>query len=328
MMLRTCLRPLVLTAAAVFAFGAFPAQAQDGGTPAPVAPAGEKIKLEINLAKDQAFDLVVKMTMSQNVNFGGMEMATDMDMNLRQSNKIESLDDAGVATMKSKVRRISGSFSNPMMGQFDFDSDKKAEESGNPALDQMSQQFTQMAGKETIVRLSKDGTVADGGNDAAATEAMRAMGGISKLPKDAVGIGDSWTTESSGQVQGMGTKTKMKSTVKAIDADTVTVTHDGTLEMSAAGGPGGNPMAALVAKMKVKTTKIAGESKISRKDGYVLVSDVTTDMELELPADENAQDPMLAAGMTMVMKQKVHQERKPATPDATAPVTPSEPDKK
>jgi hypothetical protein len=128
----------------------------------------------------------------------------------------------------------------------------------------------------------------------------------------------------------MATKTKMKSTVKAIDADTVTVTHDGTLEMNASGGDtgGGNPMAALVAKMKVKTTKISGESKISRKDGYIIVSDVATDMELELPADENAQDPMVAAGMTMVIKQKVHQERKPATPDAAAPVAPSEPEKK
>ena len=64
------------------------------------------------------------------------------------------------------------------------------------------------------------------------------------------------------------------------------------------------------------------------KDGYILVSDITSDMEMEIAPDENSQDPMLAGGMTMTMKQKVHQERKPASADKAAPATPSEPEKK
>lgn len=332
MILRTCIRPLALTATLALALGSFQAFAQEAAAPPAAQATGEKVKLELNLTKGQKFDTAVKMTMAQNMNVGGMDMSTDIEMSVLQTNSVEALDDAGVATMKTKVRRITGSFSNPMMGQIEFDSDKKDEaESGNPMMDQMTKQFTAEAGKEHVVKLAKDGTTSSGAKDDPSADAMRAMGGINKLPKDPVGVGDSWTNETEGTTQGMQTKTKMKTTVKSIDADTITVTHEGTLELSSGGDAGetsANPMARMASKMKMKATKIVGESKISRKDGYILVSDVTSDMEMEIPADENAENPMLAGGMTMTMKQKVHQERKPASADAAAPATPSEPEKK
>lgn len=331
MILRTCLRPLALTATLALALGSFQAFAQEAAAPPAAQATGEKVKLELNLTKGQSFDTAVKMTMAQNMNIGGMEVATDIEMSVLQTNTVDSLDDAGVATMKTKTRRINGSFSNPMMGQIEFDSDKKDEAgSGNPMMDQMTQQFTADVGKERVVKLSKDGTASADAKDDPSADAMRAMGGINKLPKDPVGVGDSWTNESEGTMQGMKTKTKMKNTVKAIDADTVTVSHEGSLELAPAGGgeTSANPMARMADKMKMKSTKIAGESKISRKDGYILVSDITSDMEMEIAPDENSDNPMLAGGMTMTMKQKVHQERKPASPEQAAPATPSEPEKK
>ncbi len=322
MMLRTCLRPLALTATLALALGSFQAFAQEAAAPPAAQATGEKVKLELNLTKGASFETVMKVTATQNMNFGGMEMTSETETNTVVVTTVDSIGDGG-ATVKSKTRRIHGHSTNPMAGQFDFDTDNKDQAStGNPQFDEMLQSMQAATEKETVSTISKDGTMTDAPKDDAAAAMLRALGAIDRLPKDAVGVGDTWTTESETTTRGIKTKTKTKNTVKAIDAESVTVTHEGTVDLDLSAGIPGMPPA-IAEKVTVKPGKVTGESKVSRKLGLLLVSDVTSQIDMEIAADEN--NPMLAAGGTITNLQKFHQERKLVPTPAAAPATPATP---
>jgi hypothetical protein len=98
-----------------------------------------------------------------------------------------------------------------------------------------------------------------------------------------------------------------------VDAESVTVAQEGTMEM--AGGGGGdksNPMAAMLASMKAKSSSVKGTLKISRKDGLALAADTEMTMEMTMGGDEGSMPGMPAGGIEMTMKLTTHQERKAA----------------
>lgn len=299
------------------------ASAQD--PPAPAAPpAGEKIKLAFTPAAGDKFAL--ENTMHMNVQVMGIDQ--EIDINQLIVMQIESVAADRSFAMRNRIARIWGKMSNPMMGDFDFDSDKPAEQADPDdragAMKVMLQkQFTAMAGKDITLQMSSDGTVKTASTgDATADQMAQQMSGLGKLPEKPVGVGDTWDAETTqAGMQGMKMKVKLKNTLKAFDADTVTIEQQGAMDIAGDkdGGDPSNPAAAMMANMKTKSSSMKNTLKLSRKDGLTLSGDMETNIEMSMGGgDDAAGGGMPAGGLEMAMKMKMHQERKAAPPDAPA----------
>ncbi|MCG3133516.1 MAG: hypothetical protein HMLKMBBP_00694 [Planctomycetes bacterium] len=293
------------------------------------AAAGEKITLAMTPAKGTSFATEMKMSMLQAMSFGGMDIDSDIKMTSVTRADVSDVSETGDVTMKIKVTRMSGSMSNPMMGEIAFDSDKPEADADNPMAAQISQAFLQGVGQEIQAVCAKNGEVKSmvGGPEMAGGDLGDMIGGMGGMPDKPIGVGDSWTLDKTRNMQGMQIRVKAKYTLKSFDADTATVAVTGEMSMAGGGGgdDGGNPMAAVMARMKMKTSKMEGTTKVSRKDGLAISGDVETVMEMSMDADPNAADPMAAQGMSMKMTMKMHQERKPASYADKKPVAPETP---
>lgn len=306
------LRPLFLTtalcvAALVGAVGQ--ASAEDGAKPA-AAVAGEKHKIVVNLAKGTSFGTKTSVEMNQSADLGGMQMETLLDIHVMTGNSVEAVDEKGTMTIKQTVAAMKGKFSNPMMGEMEFDSEKP--DDGNP----MAAQFLSSVGEETTAHIEPNGKTTVVGK--AGADAPPTFGNLGEWPKDGVAVGESWTHEITQNMGGMNAKVKVKQTLKSIDAEKAVIAQDGEITIDTSGG-GQNPMASMASKMKIKKSSFTGETVVNRKDGYLMKSDVVMDMEMSMDPDPNAENPMLANGMSMTMKQKVHTERTEAPKAKTAP---------
>lgn len=325
------LRTFVLTAACAAALvTALPSQftARAAAEDAPAASTGDKISFALTPAKGLSFATEAKMTMKQAISFGGMDIDTDMNMTTVARVDVTDVGETGDVTMKTTTTRLHGLMSNPMMGEIAFDSDKPEADADNPMAAQITQAFTAAVGQEISLVLAKDGTVKSGSGGAgevSGAQVAELAGGIGTFPKNPVGVGDSWTSDTTRDMQGMKLNVKMKFTLKAFDADTATIAQTGEMSMAGAGGgDDGNPMAAALARMKMKSSKLEGTLKVSRKDGMAISSDVDSVIDMSMEADPNAEDPMAAGGMSMKMTMKMHQERKPASFADKKPVAPVE----
>jgi hypothetical protein len=337
-------RGLVLTSSLLLllagALAGTPAVAQEGGAAPPAV--GEKVKLAVALAKGAKLGFEQKVDIEQNMNMGGMEIPTQIGLNSTWVDTCEAVDESGVATVRTKYVRVHGNFSNPMMGEFPFDSDKPAgdggADEGNPMAamaGQVTKAFTAMAQMEIEARIGGDGTLVsakmlgDAGMPGMNAEDMaKQMGGLGTYPKDPVGVGDSWTNESTMSAgMGMKLKTKIKNTVKAIAADTVTLSQEGEIsKMPGGGGTSDDPQQAMMMqmmeKMTLESTKMSGTMSLSRKDGRVLSAEMDTTVKMSVPESEGG-------GMTMEQKMKMKISRLDKLPEAAkkegakAPETPA-----
>ena len=77
-------------------------------------------------AKGAKLGFEMSMDMQQMMNMGGMEVPTELGLNQTWVETCKDVDAAGVATLHTQFVRVHGNFSNPMMGEFPFDSDKTA----------------------------------------------------------------------------------------------------------------------------------------------------------------------------------------------------------
>jgi hypothetical protein len=283
-----------------------------------------------------------------------MGMDQDMDINQLVVVKVESVAPDGSFSMKNKIHRIWGKMTNPMMGDIEFDTDKPAEkaEEGDQMAQvkaMLQQQLTQAAGTTVTMEMSPDGTAksASGGVDQAADQMVQQMTGLGKLPTNPVGVGDTWEAETNqAGMQGMKMKVKLKNTLKAFDADTVTIEQTGAMDMAMDDAMDeNNPAAAMLKSMKTKNSTLKNTLKISRKDGLTLAADMEMHVEMSMGGDDAGGGGM-PGGMEMVMKMKMHQERKaapavdtpekattdaaptPAKEDAPPPVVPPAPEEK
>lgn len=335
-------RPFVLTASLLLLLaGSFDAAAQEGGAAPPAAPqaAGEKIQLAVRSEKGARLGFEMSMDMQQTMNMGGMEVPTELGLNQTWVETCKDVDAAGVATLHTQFVRVHGNFSNPMMGEFPFDSDKADEggaaDEGNPMAAmgaQLTKAFTQMATMEIESKVGADGTTisakmltGDAAMQQGAEDMSKQMGGLGKLPKDPVGVGDSWTNETTVSA-GMGMKllTKVKNTVQSIDADAVTVKQEAEIsklpaDASASDDPQQAAMAQMMANMTLSGGEMKGTARVSRKDGKVLGSESTMKFKL---ADESGGTGM-ALEQTMKMKltrlDKIPERAKKAEPKPAEP---------
>jgi hypothetical protein len=250
-----------------------------------------------------------------------MGMETEVDVNQFVVTKVEDLVADGTFSLRTKMAHIWGKISNPMMGEIEFDSDKPEEKSDGDAEDpmsmakkQMAKQLAAAAGKEVVLSMGRDGASksADAGEGA---QLSKMISGLGKLPEKPVGVGDTWTTDVEAAVQSLNMRVKTKNTIKAVDALSVTIEQEGTMELAGAGtGDKSSPQAAILASMKTKSSSMKGTLKISRKDGLALTSDNEMNLEMTMGSGEkDDQNPM--AGMEMTMKISVHAERKAAPPE-------------
>jgi uncharacterized protein DUF6263 len=293
---------LVLSSAA-WMFLATPSMAEDG-------PA--KVQLAVAPQAGQRFALQNDLSMTMNMM--GMDIPTEVHQFLIV--KAEEVAADGTVTLREKVARLWGKTSNPMMGDVEFDSDKPPED--GPPADQaaamkqmMLKQLTALAGKEIVVRMGKDGQIksVEASGVQGGDEMAKGLSAFGKLADKPLAVGESWDSETESQAMpGRTLKVKIKNTVKAVDAETVTISQTGTMEMGAAAADTGDPRAAMMAQMKLKSGTLKGTIKVLRKDGFVQSADLERSTEFEGEAG------------SMKMDMKVHTERKPAPAEDAKPL--------
>jgi hypothetical protein len=345
------LRPLLLSSSLLALLAAAPARAED---PAPAS--GDKVQLACNWSKGAARGFELAVDMNQTMNMGGMEIPTEMKMSQVWTETCDAVDDKGVGTVRVKFVRIHGNLSNPMMGDIAFDSDKPADEGGadegNPMAGMaamLSKTLTALANQEIEARFAANGEMVSmkapamesdpmGGGGFSADDMAKQMGALGKFPEKPVGVGDSWSSESSMKAgMGLNLKVKLKNTVQAIDAELVTVTQDGEFSTEAGGGDdaGDDPRAAMMKqmfeKLKITEGRQTGTIKLSRKDGRLVSSDGAATIKMEIPADDSGAGGPLAGGLTMEQKMKMKATRLAKLPEPAkkaepaAPLTPTTP---
>jgi hypothetical protein len=311
--------------------------------------ANTKAPLAARMEKGQVIWFRQKMKQDADIDMGGMQMSNQMEMNQVWSQTCDSVDDKGVMAIRMKFAHVWGAMTNPMFGEVKFDSDNPDAGSDNPMLGQMAAALTKLAGTEMSGSLNPNGTMtgmkmsgeasADPAEKQMAEQLEKQLQGISTLPDKPVGVGDTWTVKTDMNLQGLSLTVEVNNKVTATDGESVTVAHDGKMSMSAstsATDDGSDPRAAamreMMSKMKIKDSVMKGTSRISRKDGLVLSSNMEQEMTMEMELPPEAAEQGMGGGMQM--KQKIHMtidrtdapapkaEKKPAETPAAPPATP------
>jgi hypothetical protein len=130
-------------------------------------------------------------------------------------------------------------------------------------------------------------------------------GAFGTLPEKPIAVGGSWENSDTGKSKGLNVNHKLKLTLTKLDAESFEVTAAGTIEKPAntdapaAGADEGEESAMareMLAKMKIENGKLAGTSKVSRQDGFLLESTSTMTMDMVMPS------PMGSGDMTITQK--------------------------
>ena len=323
MLKKTTLLVAGLSAAALFA----PAMAQDTAAPA-AEGATEKVELRMKLQKGQKFAFRQTMDMTQDMDMQGMQLSTVMKMTSDYVYDVLDVTEAGTADVRISFGRVHGSMENPMFGAIEFDSEKEAEETGNPMIDAMAGAFTVTSGLSVEITMDAKGEISSvrgveklvekmleanpmaamGGMDAESMgdqmkENLRSLTG--DYPADAIGVGSTWEISRNMSQMGMEISMSSKNKVTSLDADAVVVDADITGDM------GGGQMAQM---FTVDDFSGTSTTTISRADG--LVKQSTAKMKMKASINGGAQG---QGGMVMDITAKVERIAVPAA----APVTPS-----
>ena len=314
-----------LAAVALMATAVTPQAAAQDAPPAETA--AEKVTFKIVLEKGQEFAFRQTMNMNQDMDMGGMQMSTVMDMTSDYTYKVDDVTEAGDMKVTVNFGRIKGSFDNPMMGSLEFDSEKEAEETGNPMVDMMASMFTANAGQSIGITMQADGEITEvtgieemieklmennpmagmqGGMDTETmSKSMKEMIGsqLGALPKEPLGVGESWKIERAMGQMGMDVNMTIDNTLKSVDDQEAVIDSTITAELS------GGQMAAMLTVDEFTGTST---TTVSRKDGLVLSSKANMNMKASMDAGAQGQ-----GGMTMVIETAV--ERIPVTATAEKP---------
>lgn len=169
----------------------------------------EQTNLAWQLPVGRTIDIVMTQTMEMNQKVAEQELSTEMVSTNYMLWKIVDVDDAGIATVDSKINRMTISMDGPQ-GKFDIDTESEEELEGIAAV--VAQQVTQLVGKKfsqkmnaqgKIISLEMPDEVADG-NPMISKEAMSQLikNASPVFPDKPVAVGESWQQESTTAMPG------------------------------------------------------------------------------------------------------------------------------
>jgi hypothetical protein len=244
--------------------------------------------------------------------------------------RAETVTEDGTVTLASRPDRVWGLLRTGVPGgEIQFDTDRH-EAPKDSSLLAVLPALASPAGQTSRVRIARDGGVLgiDTGLVAGLEKCATAFDGLARLRSAAVAVGGTWEGANDFVLQGRRTRSKLTSTVTAIDAESVTLEHKGALAATGAVETADLPAPLevkgskeLKAEFRVKTSSVRETVRISRADGLPLVADteiaVTLSMAFGFKSDGAA-----AEDTWVEMTTRIHHERKPV-PEEPAAASPS-----
>lgn len=263
--------------------------------------AQEKRELRYTLAPGQVVWVEQLQDSSMVMKMGENEMKTGSVTTMWCSYTTKSVE-GGVATVEMRYERIAIRSDRPKV---DYDSDVPGSKPG------MMKSVADLVGKTAMIQLDAQGKVVKVEGSEEMDEALEKTGASLKSgleqafaawPKEAVGVGDSWTNETEYPMGQMGTmKAKITNKLAAIKGGEVVVDYQLDMDLSGAKLPAGM-------KMEVESAKGSATTTL---DSFAPVSSVM-EMHLTMAGDK------APGAMKMVMRQTMKRIPTPA-PKAAKP---------
>lgn len=305
------------------------------GLTAGLAAQEGEVDLRIQAKKGASVWLQQESKQQQLVDMGGQEMEVGQAITTVLQVTVKDVDEKGLMVVETKVARIHGTMTMPMVGDIEFDSAKPEADAGEdggggfgmPSPGALAKSQTALAGKTFLAKVDPYGKVASlegvaellknkgKGNPMApqnpVTESsLRNLveGAFGVLPAKPVAVGTAWDhkMEEAGSMPGM----SIKLTLAKVDADSFQITAAGKVDPPKTDGEQTDPRRQMMDSLKVANDKVDGSQRISRQDGFVL--DATYTMSMDATMDS----PM---GGEMSMKIKSVTTTKRTTADAATP---------
>ncbi|MCU0864908.1 MAG: DUF6263 family protein [Planctomycetes bacterium] len=289
---RTFLFPLFLIAAPLFAQG--------------------EVDLRTAAKKGSSVWLLQTMKQEQNIDMAGQQMEMGNNVSRTLQVTVKDVDDKGNLVVETKLVRIQGAMTMPMMGDVEFDSAAPAEggEDEDDGMGGMTGQMTKAmvagAGKtftalvspngkvlelmddaKELLKGSKGGAMGAGLDEGALKQMVR--GAFGDLPEKPTAVGAKWKDTDMEQDGRMPMKRDLELALAACNDDQFEITSTGTLtqgDMKDDAGEAGDEQEAqareMMKSMKLKNGKATGSLKVSRKDGFVVESNNVVSFDAEI----------------------------------------------
>lgn len=271
---------------------------------ATLAAQGDAVDLRIKTQKGASVWISKHEKSETLIDLGGQSMEQGQDLTTVLQLTVKEVDEQGRLVVETKVARIHGSMTMPMIGDVEFDSAAPGEEEddgggfGMPTPGAIAKTLTSMAGKTFVAKVSADGKVAplEGvaellkgktnpmvpGSPTEASLRGLVETAFGMVPEKPVAVGAVWdhaVVEEAGQPA-----VAMKLTLAKVDADSYEVTAEGTIEKPEAGKGGTDPRARMMESIKIGQSKATGMQRVSRQDGFVIEATTSVAMDATMDA--------------------------------------------
>lgn len=294
------------------------------------AIAAQEHDLSIPAKKGTTVWLSKQEKVEQSIDVGGQEMETGKDVTTVLQCTVKDVDDKGMLIVETKIARIHGAMTLPMMGDVEFDSAAPAGDDddddgggmGMPSTGAIVKSQTALAGKTFLAKVDSKGKVASIEGVAELLKGakrspmmpsptendLRHMveGAFGYVPEKPMAVGATWDHQT-GEGSTM-PSAALKLTLAKVDDAAFEITATGTVEPPKATGD--DPRSKAMQSLKISSSKAAGTQHVSREDGFLIDSSNTVEM------DATMDGPM---GGEMSMKSKSTTTIKRTTADAAAP---------
>ena len=283
------------------------------------ALAAQEHDLGVHAPKGTSVWLRHTETMSQTMETPQGEMEMGQATTTIAQFTVLDVDAEGMLTVETKVARIHGSRTMPMMGDVEFDS---AEDPNDP--------MAKLAGKSFVAKVKPNGKVAALEGTEELLKKQRGAGAMGMAaniseemlrslvetsfgsrPEKPVAVGGEWEHKDTAE-SGMGSA-KIVLKLAKVEDDAFDVTGTGTVDLPKPGKDKDSPQAQMMENMKVGKSAVGGTQRVSRQDGFVLESTMTVDL------DATMSHPMMDAEMSVQIKAVTKVER--TTADAAKKAT-------
>jgi hypothetical protein len=232
----------------------------------PLAAQGAEQDLRINAKKGATAWFKHESKMEQSIDMGGQQMDMGNSVTYTLQVSVKEIDDKGMIVLETKIARIAGAMTIPMMGDVEFDSlDQKAGEAaaeeedggmGMPNFDAIGVAMSSLSGTTFIARLDPYGKITSMDNLEKTLETAREKAGrmgaqmlaaqlnaknferlaesaFGPRPDKAMAVGGTWERNEDGKSSSMPIQNKMKMTLAKHDDEAFVVTATGTVEKTA-----------------------------------------------------------------------------------------------